>query len=135
MTESLMNWTKKRSLAILWISSLSMLFLTSCYQKALVLTAEGKQVQLFHHPEEYPQCIFIDDFRAMTLTGRNNSYQQALIKIKNKVAVYQGNRLKIHTSDTDDLVTTITGEGYRCPLTPDGRIQDISTDAKYQTTQ
>ncbi|MBF0286826.1 MAG: hypothetical protein HQM14_03335 [SAR324 cluster bacterium] len=126
---------KKRSLAILWISSLSILFLESCLQSAFVLTAEGKQVQLFHHPEEYPQCIFIDSFRAMTLTGRDNSYQQALIKIKNRVAVYEGNRLKISTSDTDDLVTTITGEGYRCPVTPEGSIQDVSVDSKYQITQ
>ncbi|MBF0278450.1 MAG: hypothetical protein HQM13_11685 [SAR324 cluster bacterium] len=99
--------------------------LASCYQAMITLTPEGERILLFPHPEEFPQCLFVDDFRSMTLSGRENSYQQALNKIKNKVAVYQGTHLKINTSDTDELVTTITGEGYRCPLTEDGRIQEM----------
>jgi len=104
------------------------LVLASCYQFATTLMPEGEIVALFPHPEEYPQCLFIDNFRAMTLSGKENSYQKALSKIKNKVAVYQGTHLKINTSDTDDLVTIILGEGYRCPLTEEGRIQEMRFD-------
>ncbi len=111
------------------------LLLASCYQVAITLTPQGKIVALFPHPEEYPQCLFIDNFRAMTLSGRENSYQQSLNKIKNKVAVYLGTHLKINTSDTDELVTIITGEGYRCPLTEDGRIQEMRFDPNPPETQ
>lgn len=117
------------------IGSLSLLLLTSCYQAVIVLTSEGERIQFFPQPEEYPQCLFIDNFRSMTLSGKDNSYQQALNKIKNKVAVYQGTHLKINTSDTDELVTTILGEGYRCPLTEEGRIQEMRIDSTLPKTQ
>ena len=115
---------KRQLLKTVGIGGLCFL-LVSCYQAAITLTSEGEAVVLFPHPEEYPQCLFIDNFRSMTLSGRDNSYQQALNKIKNKVSIYQGTHLKINTSDTDELVTTIMGEGYRCPLTEDGRIQEM----------
>ena len=64
----------------------------------------------------------------MTLSGRENSYQQALGRIKNKVAFAGGNRLTIKTADTDNLVTVIEGDGYRCPLEENGNIKDMSVN-------
>lgn len=117
-----------------WGSGCLLLFV-SCYSAPIVLTAEGESVQLFLQPEEFPQCLFLDNYRAMTLAARENSYQQALNKIKNKVAIYQGTHLKINTSDTNELVTVILGEGYRCPLTEDGRIQEMRIKSIYSESQ
>ena len=101
------------------------LALVACSFQPIVLTDEGRQVQLFYQPEEFPQCFFINDFKAMALAARGNSYQQALNKIKNKVAIYQGTHLKINTADTNELVSVIAGAGYRCPITEDGRIEEM----------
>ena len=123
-----------RLLKTVGIASLFFL-LVSCYQATITSTPEGAAVVLFAHPEEYPQCLFIDQFRSMTLASRDNSYQQALNKIKNRVSVYQGTHLKINTSDTDELVTTIAGEGYKCPLTENGRIQEMRFDPNPPTQE
>lgn len=98
--------------------------LVGCSFPPIQLTDEGRQVQLFFQPEEFPQCFVVGEFKAMALAARGSSYQQALKKIKNKVAIYEGNHLKINTSDTNELVTVITGIGYRCPITDDGAIEE-----------
>lgn len=108
---------------------------SACIQIPLELTEGGNAIQLLQQPEEFPQCIYIDNFHSITLASNANSYQQALIKIKNNVAVYQGTHLTIKSSDTDDLVTRIMGEGYRCPLTESGQIQDMIINPSYQTIQ
>lgn len=116
---------------LLWL----VLALSACHQSTHRLTDLGKEVQLLARPEEYPQCIFIEDFSSLTLAGRENSYQQALIKIKNKVAAYQGTHLTILASDTDELVTRIEGDGYRCPLDEAGQIKNMIIDPSFQTEQ
>ncbi len=123
-----------RLIFLVLCGGIGLLVLSSCRSAMISPTASGEQIQLLAQPEEYPQCLFINKFRAMTLTGQENSYQQALIKIKNKVAVRDGTHLTIESSITDDLATTIIGTGYRCPLTEDGRIRSMTIKTVSQPT-
>ena len=95
-------------------------FVVACSFPPVFLSEAGQQVQLFYEPEEFPQCFFINEFEVMALAAQGNSYQQALNKIKNQIALYEGTHLKINTADTTELVTVITGAGYRCPPPEDG---------------
>lgn len=114
---------KKQYLVLTVISVSVLLLLTACFQKTITLSEEGQTVALLEHPEEYPQCAYLDKIKVMSLVGTENSYQQALNKIYNITAQKNGTHIKIISAETDELSTTIWGEIYKCPLTPEGQIE------------
>lgn len=105
-------------------------FLFACSHSDVELAEKAKMVKLLTTPEEYPQCVFLDELKAVSLTGLKSSYQKAWIKIRNAVAYRGGTHLKILLSETSKLSTTIVGEAYKCPVNIAGEIRNIPINIK-----
>ena len=101
---------KNISLAILilfWISA--------CLSQSVKPDPNSHQIKFFKNPKYYSQCEFLAEIQSMGLTGHQNSYGQALIKIKNKALRLGGNYIYLHLIQTDERTTTMQGELYQCP--------------------
>ncbi|MGK5092425.1 hypothetical protein WDW89_10495 [Deltaproteobacteria bacterium TL4] len=119
-----------RNSPLLFIMLTVLFGLSSCFQTSIDLTPQGKSVQFLKNPEDYPQCLLLEDLKTMALVGSGNSYQNALNKIRNQVGELNGTHLNIEMSEADQLSTNIWGEAYRCPLTESGQIKGVEKEKK-----
>lgn len=97
--------------------------MVSACTRITTITEYGNRIQVLSSPNKYPQCLYLNQVKAVRLTGGENSYLAAMEVIKEKVALLDGTHLFVLKSNTDDLHTTILAEAYKCPLTEDGRIK------------
>ena len=124
---------KNIPLSRLWLLLfIPFLFLVGCTSSNIELNEYGKGVVLLHHPEKYPGCIAIDSVNTTAVLAANNSYQQAMNKMRNTAAALGVTHLTIDQAETRTLVTTIEARGFKCvhlsttqeasPVTPDSWI-------------
>lgn len=71
-------------------------------------------MSLFPNPENFPKCNFRKEIRVVKLTGSQNSYQQALVELKNETAEVGGTHVNIQRSETTETSTVLEGLVYQC---------------------
>ncbi len=94
---------------------LTVAFLSACLSQTIKPDPNSEQVKFFENPKYYTQCQFMEEMKSIGLAGSQNSYEQALIKIKNQAIQAGGNYIHLKQIKTDNLTTAMQGDLYLCP--------------------